>query len=182
MKLVGDIGGTKVLLALADDAGNLVARRRFVSAEFANFDTLLADYLNAPHEPIAGGCLAVAGPVSDDGHSARLTNLPWAIDAAALEARFGLGPLTLVNDFAAVAAGAAALPPDRLLTLRTGEPAAGGLRLAIGAGTGLGVAALAGDTFSPAKPAMSVSRRRTTRRRASTRCCWPRMAASPPSA
>lgn len=147
MKLVGDIGGTKVLLALADDAGNLVARRRFVSAEFANFDTLLADYLNAPHEPIAGGCLAVAGPVSGDGRSARITNLPWTIDAAVLEARFGLGPLTLVNDFAAVAAGVAALPTDRLLTLRAGEPAAGGLRLAIGAGTGLGVAALVGETI-----------------------------------
>lgn len=142
MKLVGDIGGTKVLLALVDAAGHLVARRRLASAEFASFGDLLADYLNAPHASITGGCLAVAGPVGDDGRSARITNLPWTIDAAALEARFGLGPLTLINDFAGVALGVAALTPDRCETLQTGEPLPAAPRLVVGAGTGLGMAVL----------------------------------------
>jgi len=142
MKLCGDIGGTKVLLALVDDAGKIVQQRRFASAEFASFDDLLADYLRAPHKPIAGGCLAVAGPVSDDGRSAQLTNLPWTIEAAALETRFGLDRLMLVNDFVGVAMGIPALDAAQLVTLQPGEPLAAAPRLVVGAGTGLGMAVL----------------------------------------
>jgi glucokinase len=147
MKLVGDVGGTKVLLALADADGALIEVRRLASADFSSFDDLLAAYLRDVAAPIDGGCLAVAGPLAGDGRSAQITNLPWRIDAPALEARYRLGRLRLANDFAAVAAGVAALPADRLLTLQAGEPVPGGLRLAIGAGTGLGVAALAGGTI-----------------------------------
>lgn len=142
MKLVGDIGGTKVLLALVDEAGQLVEKRRLASAGFSSFDALLADYLRVPHAPITSGCLAVAGPVADDGRRAKITNLPWTIDAAALETRFGLGPLTLINDFAGVALGVAALTPDRCETLQTGERLDDAPRLVVGAGTGLGMAVL----------------------------------------
>ena len=37
-----------------------------------------------------GGCLALAGPIADDGRSAHLTNLPLNIDSDALSRRFGL--------------------------------------------------------------------------------------------
>jgi len=104
MKLCGDIGGTKVLLALVD-AGKIVRQRRLASADFSSFDALLGEYLGSSDTPIDGGCLAVAGPVADDGRSAKITNLPWTIDAAALEVRFRLGPLQLINDFAGVALG-----------------------------------------------------------------------------
>lgn len=145
MKLVGDVGGTKVLLALVDEHGTLVEKRRLPSADFQGFDELLAAYLHDVQAPLDGGCLAVAGPVADDGRSARLTNLPWTIDTAALAARFGLGPLKLINDFAGVALGVAALAPERCITLQAGEPLAAAPRLVVGAGTGLGMAVLLPD-------------------------------------
>lgn len=153
MKLVGDIGGTKVLLAFADSGGRLHDRRRFSSADFSSFDDLLAAYLATVDLPCpgTGGCLAVAGPVSGDGRYAKITNLPWEMDAARLEARFGLGSLHLINDFAAVAHGIGALAPEHRVCLQAGRPVDAGLRLVVGAGTGLGVAALLGDRVLPSE-------------------------------
>lgn len=146
MKLCGDIGGTKALLGLADNAGRIVHERRLASADFADFAPLLGEFLrDAPGTAVTGGCLAVAGPVDDGGRAARLTNLPWRVDAAALEREFGLGPLTLVNDFAAAALGVTALAPDQLITLQAGEPLSDGVKLVVGAGTGLGMAILVPD-------------------------------------
>lgn len=151
MKLVGDVGGTKVLLALADETGALHAHRRLASADFREFDALLADYLRGVPERIDGGCLAVAGPVADDGRTAKITNLPWTIAAAALEARFGFGCLRLINDFAGVALGVATLAPDQLIVVQAGAPDSDGLKLVLGAGTGMGVAALLGDRVLPSE-------------------------------
>lgn len=147
MKLAGDIGGTKVLLALVDDSGAIVDQRRITSADFQDFAPLLAEFLSDKFlrdntATIDGGCLAVAGPVADDGRSAKITNLPWAIDAAALERQFKLGRLTLVNDFAAAALGVTATPAAELVTLQAGEPLRDGVKLVVGAGTGLGMATL----------------------------------------
>lgn len=141
MKLIGDVGGTKVLLALIDE-GKIVHKRRLASADFSSFNELLDAYLREVSAPIDGGCLAVAGPVADDGRLAKITNLPWTIDAARLEKDFGLGRLMLINDFAGVALGVTALAPDQRVTLHAGEPRADGIRLVIGAGTGLGMAVL----------------------------------------
>lgn len=151
MRLCGDIGGTKVLLALVDAAGAIHQQCRLASADFQSFADLLAVYLRTVTVPIAGGCLAVAGPVADGGRSAKITNLPWTIDCAVLEARFGLGPLRLINDFAGVAFGVRALPADRIVTLQAGQPRADGLQLVIGAGTGLGMAMLLGDRVLPSE-------------------------------
>lgn len=144
MKLCGDIGGTKVLLALVDDAGVIVGERRVASADFSDFAPLLGEFLRGAGADIAGGCLAVAGPVADDGRSAKITNLPWTIDSAALEREFAIGPgrLHLVNDFAGAAMGVTALAPAELVTLQAGDPQAGGVKLVVGAGTGLGMAVL----------------------------------------
>ncbi len=151
MKLIGDIGGTKVLLALVDEAGIIVRESRYASADFSCFEDLLATYLAANPAQVSGGCLAVAGPVREDGHSVKVTLLPWAINAAELEMRFGLGQISLVNDFAAVAAGVTAITPDRLLPIQLGVPVSDGLRLVLGAGTGMGVAALMGNRIIPSE-------------------------------
>ncbi|CAB1370728.1 glucokinase [Denitratisoma oestradiolicum] len=142
MRLCGDIGGTKALLALADETGTLHARRRLECANYGNFTDLLAEYLGGLDSTPTGGCLAVAGPIADDGRSARLTNLPWTLDAAKLEQRFGLPGLRLINDFAAAALGVTVAPPATLLTLQPGLPLADGVKLVVGAGTGLGMAVL----------------------------------------
>ena len=141
MILVGDIGGTKTLLGLAQE-GKLVLDRRVANADFQDFPSLLASFLaETQTDPalITGGCLAVAGPVADDGRSARLTNLPWTIDSAALAHGFGLPALRLANDFAAAALGAVTASGQRT-TLQNGEPLATAPCLVVGAGTGLGMA------------------------------------------
>lgn len=142
MILVGDIGGTKTLLGLAQD-GKLVLDHRVANADFQDFASLLAAFFAATQtDPslIEGGCLAVAGPIADDGRSAQLTNLPWLIDSDALSAHFGLPAPHLVNDFAAAAMGAVTSPAAQLLTLQQGEPLPAAPCLVVGAGTGLGMA------------------------------------------
>lgn len=142
MILCGDIGGTKTLLGLAQ-GGRLVVDRRYANADFADFSDLLAVFFNDAqiHPPhVLGGCLAIAGPIADDGRSAKLTNLPWNIAADALSSRFGLPDLRLVNDFAAAALGAITAAPAQLVTLQQGEPLATAPCLVVGAGTGLGMA------------------------------------------
>ncbi len=143
MILVGDIGGTHARLALvAPGETEPVSGWRVTTAEFRDFDAVLAAYLERTGVRITTACLAVAGPVSDDGRHARLTNLPWTIDAAALEARFGIGRLRLANDFAAAAMGVTVAPAESIVPLQDGEPLARAPKLVIGAGTGLGMAVL----------------------------------------
>jgi glucokinase len=140
--LGADIGGTKTLLGLVRD-GELLVHRRYANADFQDFAGVLAAFLaETQTEPalIRGGCLAVAGPVADDGRSAHLTNLPWTIDSDALSRRFGLPALPLVNDFAAAAMGAVTSSPAERFTLQPGEPQATAPCLVVGAGTGLGMA------------------------------------------
>ena len=142
MLLGGDLGGTKTLLALAEPAGaglRIVRQQRYASADFAQFDDLLADFLHdAP--PVSAACFGLAGPT--DGQRAKLTYLPWQLDAAALAERFRLGRVSLLNDFAAAAHGLASLSPTDLLTLHPAQAVAQAPRVVLGAGTGLGVAGL----------------------------------------
>lgn len=143
MILCGDIGGTHARLALAE-AGTTepIRERRYQCADFADFEPLLADFLAREQVRISAGCLAVAGPIGDDGRTAQLTNLPWRIDATALAAAFGIARLDLANDFTAAALGVTACPTGSLVPLQAGEPLAGTPRLVVGAGTGLGMAVL----------------------------------------
>ncbi|MDD5248877.1 MAG: glucokinase [Rhodocyclaceae bacterium] len=144
----GDIGGTKALLgiaAVAARAPRFVFRRRYACADFASFAALFARFrsdADAHAAGVRGACLAVAGPVDDGGLTAKITNLPWTVDAVACGAAFGLAACALVNDFAAAAAGIAAVAPADLVTLQAGAPIAAGVRLVVGAGTGLGMATL----------------------------------------
>jgi len=150
MIVCGDIGGTKALLGIAEiveGRPGFVFRRRYECADCRSFDELFAAFRNdaaAFAAGVTGGCLAVAGPVEDSGLSARITNLPWTVDAVRCGAHFGLPPLVLVNDFAAAAAGAAAAAPDDLVTVQAGDPLSEGVRLVVGAGTGLGMAVISG--------------------------------------
>lgn len=147
MILCGDIGGTKTLLGLARD-GQLIVDRRYANADYQDFSAVLAAFLaetETDSTRIAGGCLALAGPIADDSTSAGLTNLPWTIDATDLARQFRLPPPRLVNDFAAAAVGAVGASASRLVTLQAGEPLASAPRLVVGAGTGLGMAIVLPD-------------------------------------
>jgi glucokinase len=143
----GDIGGTKVLLQAAELKDDLqmqvLCERRYASREYASFSGMLADFLKQPElqEPgrnAAAACFAVAGPITEQG--ARLTNLPWLMNAAALASEFSIPFVKLINDFAAVALSVEVLPRHDLITLQEGKQLSGEMRVALGAGTGMGTA------------------------------------------
>ncbi|HEY9447546.1 MAG TPA: glucokinase [Burkholderiales bacterium] len=146
--LAADVGGTKTEIAYGYiEQGKLavLARRVYPSQEYAKLESLIDDFAsalkaNGHSVPGSAACLAVAGPVM--GNSASLTNVHWQIEGAVLAVRYGLCAVRLINDFEAVGYGLAHLSADELLNLQPGQRVTPGTRVAVGAGTGLGVALL----------------------------------------
>ena len=145
MILGGDLGGTKTLLALAEQVDGrleIIREQRYASQDYPSFDALLGEFLsNAP--AIDAACFGLAGPT--DGHDAKLTYLPWQLNGKALAEHFHLKHVSLANDFAAAANGLPLVAAEHLQTLQAGQPIAAAPRLIVGAGTGLGVAGMVND-------------------------------------
>jgi glucokinase len=145
MILVGDVGGTHTRLALAQpgDRGWEFLHIEVVDTH-ADFPALVAAYLKrvaAADVQAAGFC--AAGPPRPDG-SIRLTNADCVVDPAALSPAIGGRPVIVINDFAAVAHAIAGLRPQDLKRFGGGAAQAGAPCVAVGAGTGLGVASIVG--------------------------------------
>jgi glucokinase len=143
--LSGDIGGTKTRLAIVTVAGTQVDIEHevsFASGNYDKFETLLAEFLAGLDNP-RRAAFGVAGPVQ--GRVVQTTNLPWRIDADALQRQFGFDHCLLLNDLEATACGLPALGSEDLLTLQAGAADATGNAAVIAAGTGLGEAGLFWD-------------------------------------
>ncbi len=143
--LSGDIGGTKTRLAVIEVCGTRLHTLRehsYASRDHATFDELLGDFLQGADTP-GRAAFGIAGPVQ--GRVVQTTNLPWRIDADALQARFGFFSCALLNDLEATASGLPALGEADLLTLHAGAAGASGNAAVIAAGTGLGEAGLFWD-------------------------------------
>ncbi len=144
--LAGDIGGTKTLLQLSEPAANgltTLFEKRFVSADYAKFDSMVADFMQQAVKhgaPPTAACFGIAGPVN--GRTGRTTNLPWTLDADKLEPQFNIARVRLINDFQSVGYGIEVLQADDIVTLQPGKEVKHGTRAIIGAGTGLGHALL----------------------------------------
>ena len=78
----------------------------------------------------------MAGPVN--GRLAKTTNLPWTLDADALETSLKIERVRLINYFQSVGYGVDALKSEDIVTLQQGAEKPRGARVIIGAGTGLG--------------------------------------------
>jgi glucokinase len=139
--LAGDVGGTKTLLQLLDSGGEhpaVVLERRYESGLYPTFDAMLRDFLALGKGAVDSACFAVAGPVID--RTAEVTNLHWKMEADALRQRFGIGSVTLINDFHAVAVGVPLLEGPDLIALNEGARDRAAPIAILGAGTGLGEA------------------------------------------
>ena len=156
MILAADIGGTKAVLAVCDvseaavpdapDAApiRIVRETVYHCADFPSLEDILDQFVprGGAHE-LAGACFGVAGPVA--GSTAKITNLPWTIEAASLSAQLGV-PVRLLNDLQATALGALALPASAFAVLQRGDGGRSGGAIAVLApGTGLGEALLVSD-------------------------------------
>lgn len=145
--LAGDIGGTKVLLQLCKferGAHRVLAEERFESASYDGLLPLVREFLSTvgPSAAPQAACFGIAGPItgSVEAPIARVTNLPWVVEALPLSKQVGIPRVRLINDFQAVGYGIEMLGQDDLVVLQSGEAKPGGPCAVIGAGTGLGQA------------------------------------------
>ncbi len=144
--LAADVGGTKTLLQLyrldATGARHELAQQQLQSNAFPSLEKLALQFIEESGEGTPdSACFAVAGPVVHHGErqTARLTNLPWQLDNIQLGEAIGIDKVTLLNDFQAIGYSMNDLTDEALVTLHQSEHSTNGLRLLLGAGTGLGV-------------------------------------------
>jgi glucokinase len=137
MILAGDVGGTKVHLALYDFTnGKLTHSRdeRYPAKEYSGLEEIVKEFLGA--DRVTAACFGVPGPVRDG--RLRLTNLPWTLDNRELSTNLGIQHVFLINDLEANGYGIAELTSDQIYTLSNGDASQIGNRALIAAGTGLG--------------------------------------------
>lgn len=149
MILAGDVGGTKVHLALYEFAqGRLqhVRDQKFPATQYDGLETVVREFLAAeaaakdPAKSVYAACFGVPGPVRDG--RLKLTNLPWTLDSRELSKSLGIEHIFLINDLEANGYGIPELAGDQIFELHTGDPSAAGHRGLVSAGTGLGEAML----------------------------------------
>jgi glucokinase len=137
MILAGDVGGTKVHLALYDFVKgrlNHTRDQRFAAKEYAGLEEIVKEFLGA--DKVSAACFGVPGPVRDG--RLRLTNLPWTLDSRELSLDLDIDHVFLINDLEANGYGIAELQPDQIYMLAEGDASQVGNRALVAAGTGLG--------------------------------------------
>ena len=142
MILAGDVGGTKVHLALYDfTEGKLHHSRdkQYPAKEYLGLEEIVKEFLGT--DRVSAACFGVPGPVRDG--RLRLTNLPWTLDSRELAKNLGIDHVFLINDLEANGYGVAELGPDQIYPLSEGDASQIGNRGLIAAGTGLGEGILA---------------------------------------
>jgi glucokinase len=150
MILAGDVGGTKVHLALYDfiDGKPKASRdERYAAKDYSGLEEIVKEFLGV--QSVTAACFGVPGPVRDG--RLRLTNLPWTLDSRELSVSLGINHVFLINDLEANGYGVDELAPEQIYTLSEGDPSQIGDRALIAAGTGLGEGLLIwnGRTHTP---------------------------------
>ena len=137
MILAGDVGGTKVDLALYEFIDGKLKNIRdkiYRAKDYPGLEVIVKEFLGT--DKVTAACFGVPGPVRDG--RLRLTNLPWTLDSRELAAGVAIDHVFLINDLQANGYGVAELSEDQILTLSEGDPSQIGNRALIAAGTGLG--------------------------------------------
>lgn len=144
--LIGDIGGTKTILAsYTADSGLKQPEVEAVyhSAKYPSLEAIIREFEIESGHHFYKACFGVAGPIVNN--VAHITNLPWEIDAARLKEEFDFVKVHLLNDLEALAYAIPKLQSDDVLTLFEGEPVEHGNLAVIAPGTGLGEGFLSWD-------------------------------------
>jgi glucokinase len=146
MILAGDVGGTKVHLALYSfERGQLahVRDEKYPAQEYSGLGEVVTKFLAESDDrgdEVTAACFGVPGPVRDG--RLRLTNLPWELDSKELGQQLKIEHLFLINDLEANGYGIPELTSDQIFVLSEGDSSAAGHRGLVSAGTGLGEAVL----------------------------------------
>ena len=142
--LAGDLGGTKINIALyqpGENSFSVLRQQSFHSKDYTSLTDVIKQF--AGNDKIPGTiCIAVAGPVIDG--KVKITNLPWELDSSKISNELNT-QVVFINDLEANAFGLAALKKDELLNLCEGSEEQKGNIGIIAPGTGLGEAGLYWD-------------------------------------
>ena len=120
MILAGDVGGTKVHLALYDFIDGKLKNTRdkqYAAKEYSGLEGIVKEFLGA--DKVTAACFGVPGPVRDG--RLRLTNLPWTLDSRELAAGLVIEHVFLINDLEANGYGVAELSAEQIFTLNEGD-------------------------------------------------------------
>lgn len=143
-----DIGGTNTNLMLAGDGDppKMIASWHVPTAGYGNLveplSLMLGDARRRFGATVGSIAIAAAGPVVEH-RRCKLTNAPLEVDALAIESALGVG-CVVINDFEAIGFSINLLPqvhPQSLVELKRDQAThaqPGGVKAALGAGTGLG--------------------------------------------
>ncbi len=149
MILAGDVGATKILLEVGETRSGRwqpALAKRYETADAESFPAVLTSFLgewNAKREKsqrITAAGFGVAGAVT--GNKVKMTHRPITVDGDAIESRFLIPKVRVVNDLAAAALGIDLLGPRDTVSVQAGKAVPGEARVVMGVGTGLGVAYL----------------------------------------
>lgn len=153
MILAGDVGGTKVVLALFESGiGSIekVREQTYSSKGLGSLEAICADFLKrSPDVAVRTACFGVPGAVVDG--TCKTTNLPWTLTEHGLAETLKIPHVKLLNDLQAAGYGMLHLDAEELAVLNPGRAVKGGNCGVIAAGTGLGEGLLAwiGDRHLP---------------------------------
>ena len=139
--LLADIGGTNVRFATLRE-GRIEAVESWLTALYPDIATAVRAYAEIAglKLPLAGAAICAAGPLM--GEAIDLTNCAWKISVGEIKAATGASQVALVNDFAAVAHAVPGLSAGDVVQIGGHEPATNASKVALGPGTGLGVASV----------------------------------------
>jgi glucokinase len=138
--LLADIGGSKSRFALANSAGKPERILVIDNDAVADLEAAVARYLEETGARPRAATMSVAGPI--DGEEVALTNRAWRFRRGEFAKRFGFSQLRVINDFEAVAWALPRLGQTDTRPLGPVVSPRDGVKLVLGPGTGLGVAAL----------------------------------------
>jgi glucokinase len=140
--LLADLGATNSRFAIAAPGGRLRHLRIFHAGDFVSPLAAIRHYLaevpdaDRPRD----GALAVAAPIV--GGRVTFVNRHWSFSTEVLRKRLGFSRLLVLNDLEAQAYALLKLAADDCVKIGRGRATRGAPMLAIGPGTGLGMAAL----------------------------------------
>lgn len=143
--LLADIGGTNVRLATLTADGRITNVESWLTALYPDFGSAVRAYsaLTGLALPVRAASVCAAGPVM--GERIDLTNCSWNVSRSGIAEATGAASVALVNDFAAVAHAVPGLGASDAVQVGGDVPLAGAPKVALGPGTGLGVASVVPD-------------------------------------
>jgi glucokinase len=152
--LAGDIGGTNSnfgIFELQGSAQILLLSLHAKSQQVNDFALVTKQIITYVYDQygivIQHACFGAAGIINAKRDHVNPTNLSVPIDAPAIIQATGLKSLVLINDFEAVGLGIDWIDPKDIITINEGGPRLHAQKACIGAGTGMGKAALLWNSY-----------------------------------